>query len=227
MSIQRLPTRLKRAVKRATHRKIPYLILCEAFVISWIYLNSRGFLITYWWFFTLGIGSLIWLAVLERRTGLPFLFMEDLDGTMMFAVFAMALGATFVISIGMPLLYQYIERDPLVLLSSASIISAVNAGIMEESIKVASTNTFTMLWQKSPVGGKWKILDKAILIIVGTASVAFWAWLHMILRSYYSVELSVTAFIVGMVYFALVLKFRNYLPTVIAHALYDWMVAPF
>jgi hypothetical protein len=213
-------------LKRATHRKMPYLILCEALSMAWLYLNSGGFLIVNWWFFALGIGSLILLAILERRTRLPFPFMNDVDGTGLFAVFGMALGATFVISLVMPQLYQHMHIEPLVFFSFPNIVSGMIAGITEESFKVALTNAAILSLRKISVAGKSKILDKAILYIVGTVSVAFWAWLHIQLRSS-SVGFGVTAFIVGMVYFGLVLMCKNYLPTVLAHAVYDWIPVVF
>lgn len=67
-----------------------------------------------------------------------------------------------------------------------------------------------------------KLLSKAVLVIVGSVSVAFWARLHIVVRGD-SIEFSVIAFTVGMVYLVLVLICKNYLPTVLAHAFYDWL----
>lgn len=203
---------------------MPYLILCETLPVSWLYLTGQGFLIERSLFFVFGIGSLIWLTILEHRTRLPLPFIGEIDGVSFLAVLAIAFGATLAAYFGIPYVYWYMRRGPLALLSLPSIMSAINAGITEESFKVAFTNTLTMVWQKTPIGGKSKNFDRAILYITGTGSVALWAWLHIQLKSY-SIEFGVTAFIVGMVYFAIVLVSKNYLPTVVAHALFDWRIS--
>jgi hypothetical protein len=149
---------------------------------------------------------------------------DDFGGTGLLAVFGLALAGTILISCGIPQIYWHMQTGPLVVLSFPKIMSAMNAGITEESIKVALTNVLTAAFQRTSIVKRSKLLSKAVLVIVGSVSVAFWAWLHIVVRAN-SIGFSVIAFIVGMVYFGLVLMCKNYLPTVLAHAFYDW-IAP-
>jgi hypothetical protein len=214
----RLPTWLE----WITHGKMRYLVLCEVLFVLWLYLYGRAYLIARWKVLAFEIAFVLLLATLEHRNDLPLPFMRiDLDEEWI-SIFVVVFSVAFAITVILGLTSCGMQAGALVTLSFPKAILAMNAGITEESMKVTLTNAGTLGLQRIPIVKRSKLLSKFALCLVGFAVVAFWAWLHVLLVGV-SIRFALTTFIIGAVYFVLVVSFKNYLPTVLAHALFDFV----
>jgi hypothetical protein len=95
-----------------------------------------------------------------------------------------------------------------------------NVGVVEESFKVLLTNAGVAFLQRVVRKRRSEKVDKVMLYAVGSASVAVWAWAHIYLI-HYPIRFIAPVFLGGMVYLALIIHKRNYLPIVLAHMTYD------
>lgn len=216
---------LKRFVKRVTHRVIPYLILFEAIFVLWLYFNEQTTLTASWYLFALGFGSLVVLAALEHRQDLPLPFMNHLPTKDFLKTFALALVVSLAVMVAWIVAPVLLQAQGTGITTLTSFIyyemaRSANAGIMEESDKLAFTNLAAMAIQKALRKRGLQRLNRVALYIIVTITVALWAWGHVYL-THYPIGSVAFVFVGGMVYFELIIRKRNYLPTVLAHMSYN------
>jgi hypothetical protein len=218
----------KETVRRATYRKVPYLILCETLCTLWLFLSDQFLLITQWWYFVLGFVSLALLAILEHDAALPLPFMDQLGSGAFVGAFFLLFAGLFLAEVLGSVAYGFLQSLQLVqpvrsgltpYLTVASL--SVHAGVSEESFKVLLTNLVAKPFRKV-FRKKWsKRMDRWIVFVVGTGAVTVWALMHV---PYVAAESILGVFLAGMLCLVAVILSRNYLPVVVAHVLYDFLV---
>jgi hypothetical protein len=216
---------MKRLLDRSTSRIVPYLILLEAIATVLFYFSDhRYLLVTHWWYFVQGFGSLILLAALEHRQDLPLPFMDRVPYETILVVSLIGFAAIFLSGIVTSLVSPFFRGLSLAFVSNFGVGLSLHAGLSEESFKVGLTNIAVIIIRKTFAKTRSKKIDSAIVVLVGTGAVAVWAWMHAQF-AYFSAESTFTVFVSGMALFLLLLLSRNYLPIVGAHILYDFLIA--
>lgn len=211
-------------LKRATYRKMPYLILCEAAATALIYFsNQRSLLVTRWWYFALGFVMLVLLAALEHRPELPLPFADHLTSTELVSLPLLGFAVMFLGDIVTALVFEHLQGLSLASVSNYGLGLSLHAGISEESFKVGLTNIPVIVLRKRFFKTRSRKMDSAIIILVGTGAVAVWAWMHVQFANF-SPESTFAAFLGGMGLFLILLASKNYLPLVAGHTLYDLFI---
>jgi hypothetical protein len=220
--------RIKQITSKLTYRKVPFLILYEIALVAYLYFSvepyQRQVLISNAWLFGLGFLFLVPLAFFEKRKGLPLPYVEPMSkieysvavGIAFFGVFEVAKVALWLVHCG---LFSY-QLSPFNPANWFTIEWNFQFGIVEESMKMCLTNVFGVpaLWMRqAKAKNVW-------IFFAGTVSVVIWGYTHILTGSYagpYAFTDFLIACLIGIVLLAVTLWKRNYLPAVLAHAIFD------
>lgn len=178
------------------------------------------------WWWAIGLLSLVYLAYIEKKSRIPFRFLDPLEWKWAYPIqlFGIAIGLTIIITfalarflgqIGLPAYYIVVQsgKDVLGIIGFNSAIA-----ISEESFKVAFTNLFARVFVV-----RKKSTGRLIVMFFGTVSIALWAYFHMLIGGHNFSYVAV-AFCAGIVYFLITYYAKNYLPTTVAHGVWDMML---
>jgi hypothetical protein len=189
-------------------------------------------LITYWLSYALGVFSLVVLMAWELRQDLPLPFMDHMAIKDFCKTFLVGLALSFAIMVfgGIATIFlggiislQLAGSNALFSVFYYELARSANAGITEESFKVAFTNLFAIRILRELCGRRLERLKKVILRVIGYALVAIWAWLHVYYHNL-PIRLAPVVFVVGIMYLELIIRKRNYLPVIFAHMTYNELV---
>lgn len=188
------------------NRWLRLLIAVETPIFLWVMflpLNTQQRAIE-----VVGYVSLLFLAYLDHKgTTVPFPFLAEIRISDCIAYASLAFVSTMFLG-RYSLLRSILVYDP---------VSAINAGITEESLKVVLTNLLSYLpFKKTSRAGVRRIA----VLAAGIVSVVIWGFLHVPTRGY-DIEFVETVIFVGGAYFAIVYLKGNYMPVVLGHALYN------
>ena len=176
----------------------------------WLYLQLRVCLM-----WTIAFSSLLFLAVIEKRRANPLPFMES-AGPLAYAVVPVLLVVVLIIDYcysavlyGYPPPWKLRIRE---FVDFGEFLYQTHVGIYEESFKVALTNGIA-LWRGRSAPAR---MQKVIVVIAGTSAVALWAYAH-VFDAHYTSQQVVAAFFIGIALFAIVYRFKNYVPAILLH----------
>jgi len=174
------------------------------------------------WYWVLGLLSLVYLAYVEKQRDIPFQFMNSVEPKWHYALFCfVGFTVSFIIAkiLGLMFAWSGIAVYSIVVHSGNDAFGiigyAIVVAINEESFKVALTNFFT-----KALGAQSKTIRSLTIATVGTSSIAVWAYLHVLFGGD-STSLAVIIFAVGIAYFLIIYGLKNYLPTTVAHAIWN------
>ena len=211
---------LTKLVKRAAHTRTVYLFLYSAGVAVWLYFNNRTVLFVHADYFVLGLGSLVLLAIWEPRQDIPLPFMNRLTCRQFLLTVALALGLPILVDFwDLIVLEQEVPFTSTNAIICYCLARYASVRILEESYKLGLTNAGAMLFYRVFRTKLSEKLNRIGLVIIGAIPVGFWASRHL-----YGFKADAVIFVSGMIYFALILWKKNYLPIVTAHTLNDWAV---
>lgn len=167
--------------------------------------------------------SLLFLLVIEKREDKPFPFLSRMTHTGTFINMALSVIAPIIL---MPVIYAVWFHTsitwpvPLSWITIVSIIINFHAGMTEESIKVAAINAIAWRSRNAKASKRRFMVFVAVLLCVGA-----WAYGHKFLAGFNASDV-VMAFVVGLVWELLIYKFRNYLPSIAGHFLWNALFFP-
>lgn len=196
------------------------MIVYEIFFILYLWFTFRAEFYYVDWFIAMGVGSLTILLALERMKSIPFPFVEPLSKTNYGLLFAIPLACFTLFGLIARILMMFfpnLQYLTFQLPSTLNIVVYTDVGIVEDSMKVALTNLLS--W---PVRKLDKRNPKRTLTVVvsGLISISVWTYMHFVTRRYGTFELA-AVFLSGIVVFVIVFKRRNFIPTMLAHVVYD------
>jgi membrane protease YdiL (CAAX protease family) len=121
----------------------------------------------------------------------------------------------------MPYMYRFQLALPIANAFIASVLLNLHAGLSEEPLKIFWINVIAWVFQRKMRTDSGK---RDLLWVGATGSILFWDFLHVILSRYSLFEFTVT-FFVGLLLFLAVLRTRNLIVAIAAHALYDFFMS--
>jgi membrane protease YdiL (CAAX protease family) len=211
------------------NRKTLYLIIAYVSLIIAVGLVKNPYqyrTVGFAWWWAIGFLSLLYLAYIEKQSRIPFRFIDRLKWKWGYPIqlFGIALGLTIIITstlarvlgqIGLPPYYFVVQssNDVFGIIGFDSAIA-----ISEESFKVAFTNLFARVFVV-----RKKSTGRLIVMFFGTVSIALWAYFHMLIGGHNSSYVTI-AFCAGIVYFLITYYAKNYLPTTVAHGVWDMVL---
>ena len=158
------------------------------------------------------------MAYIQRDGRVPFRFMERISltdyafyGVVTFGAF---LAIWLLIRAFWPEVPTYAWVTHSIYETSAIIAYDFLVAITEESFKVAFTNIVARVWHVS-----YRTM-RMVVIGCGILGVGLWAYLHVAIGGH-TLAFSGIAFVSGLVIFAIVYHKHNYIPTTIAHGVWN------
>jgi hypothetical protein len=206
--------------KRITRLKIPILMGYEIFFILYLWFRFRATFYYIDWFIAIGVGSLTILLLLELIGKIPLPFVEPISKTNYGLLFAIPLCCFLILALIANILtplFPHLQYLTLQLPSTFNIVVYIDVGIVEDSMKVALTNLLSWPVRKFDKGNPKKTLT---VVASGLISVSIWTYMHFVTRRYGTFDLA-AVFLSGILVFVIIFKKRNFVPTMLAHVVYD------
>jgi len=225
MRREKVDIRIRQIASKLTYRKVPFLLLYEVLLVSGMWFSPNPYrkldITSNSWFFGVGFIFLAFLAILEKRKGLPLPIVQPISKSYYLLTTLTALfGSLFIAKLFALLVVSgrlSFQLSPFEPSNWFTIAWNFQFGVVEESFKVGLTNVFgipTLRMRCSEARNVW-------ICFAGATSVVIWVYWHFLTHAYTTTYEFVTACSIGLFWFAIILWKKNYLPAVLSHGIFD------